>query len=273
LGAVLLLGACSSDGLRNQDINLLAGSAEPRELAETCLSARSSETYDITIGRETALRLTNDGACAFSLFRITDPGGSAAPRGAYESATLTVAPKSGTVSFVTTESATWVEYSPAAGYVGPDRFAFRLLPGGGIFPVQVDVLARSATRVVLRPEPSSVFVHFELNRSELTADGRRALDGMRAVITDPRFAQWKIDLGGHTDASGAEAYNQRLSERRALAVRDYLVDQFGVAASRTATAGYGMAVLIDRARPLDGINRRVHLTLRRGVHTEARPRP
>ncbi|MDR1314303.1 MAG: OmpA family protein [Deltaproteobacteria bacterium] len=44
---------------------------------------------------------------------------------------------------------------------------------------------------------------------------------------------------GHTDSRGTEAYNQNLSERRARAVRDYLVTQFGVSAGRVSAVGYG----------------------------------
>jgi OOP family OmpA-OmpF porin len=44
---------------------------------------------------------------------------------------------------------------------------------------------------------------------------------------------------GHTDSRGNDDYNQRLSERRAAAVRDYLVSQFGVSPSRVQSVGYG----------------------------------
>jgi OOP family OmpA-OmpF porin len=44
---------------------------------------------------------------------------------------------------------------------------------------------------------------------------------------------------GHTDSRGADAYNQRLSERRANAVRDYLVSQFGIDSNRVTAVGYG----------------------------------
>lgn len=49
----------------------------------------------------------------------------------------------------------------------------------------------------------------------------------------------RIRIEGHTDADGEDAYNQRLSEQRAAAVRSYLVDTFGVAGDRLVTAGFG----------------------------------
>jgi len=46
-------------------------------------------------------------------------------------------------------------------------------------------------------------------------------------------------LEGHTDSRGTEAYNQKLSERRAESVKNYLVDKFGIESSRLSTKGYG----------------------------------
>lgn len=269
----LTVGGCSSGDGAGGIIDLRRSSADARDLAHVCQSARSSEVYDINMGRETALRMSNDGACAFSLFRIMDAPGVPRARGSYDAAMVTEPPAMGEVNFVATESATWVEYTPRPGFVGEDRFTFRLVPGNGVFPVRVEVGPPTVMPAPLRPEPSEVLVRFELNRAELTGEARQALNRLRGVLSDPRFAQWKIDLSGHTDASGSEGYNQRLSERRAGAVRDYLVDQFGVSAARTNIAGYGRSVLLDRDRPLDGTNRRVRLTLRRGLHTEARPQP
>ena len=48
----------------------------------------------------------------------------------------------------------------------------------------------------------------------------------------------RIEIGGHTDNTGSEAHNQTLSENRAKAVHDYLI-QAGIAASRLAYKGYG----------------------------------
>lgn len=273
LATGLAIGGCSQGEGIGRIIDLRRTSAEARDLANVCQSARSAETYEINIGRETALRMSSDGACAFSLFRIMDAYGVPRARGSYDAAMVTVAPTDGEVNFVATESATWIEYTPRPGFVGQDRFAFRLVPGNGVYPVQVEVGPPVAMPPPLRPEPNELFIRFELNRADLTAEARLALNRLRSMLTDPRFAQWKIDLAGHTDASGAEGYNQRLSERRAEAVREYLVEQLGVAPARTNVAGYGRAVLLDRERPLDGVNRRVRLTMRRNMHTEARPQP
>jgi len=272
LGAVHALAGCA-DGKVVRYVSLHEASpAEPREMAQRCQSARSSETYDLRAGRSTALRMTNDGACAFSLFRITDADGVRAVRNSFDAMALVERPKHGTVQFIATEDATWVEYTPERGFVGEDTFAFRLIPGDGYFPVSVGVSQAIEARPA-RPNPASTLVYFEFGRADLTPAARDALEGLRSVLADARFSAWKVDVAGHTDVSGGEGLNHRLSERRALAVREYLVTRIGVDPARITVAGYGKSVLLDRENPLSGVNRRAHLTFRFGVHTEARPRP
>ncbi|MFK7914132.1 MAG: OmpA family protein [Pseudomonadales bacterium] len=66
-------------------------------------------------------------------------------------------------------------------------------------------------------------------------------------------------IEGHTDSSGAEAYNQQLSERRARAVMDYMVSQEGIAARRLTSVGYGESRPISSNDDAEGRqrNRRV----------------
>lgn len=49
----------------------------------------------------------------------------------------------------------------------------------------------------------------------------------------------QIRIAGYTSASGTEAYNQKLSERRANAVKSYLVNEGIIASDRLTTIGYG----------------------------------
>jgi len=48
-----------------------------------------------------------------------------------------------------------------------------------------------------------------------------------------------VEIAGHTDSIGTDAYNQKLSERRAKAVRDYLVNNFGMDGKLFSAVGYG----------------------------------
>lgn len=54
-----------------------------------------------------------------------------------------------------------------------------------------------------------------------------------------RFEDLQVDVEGHTDSTGPEDYNQQLSQRRAQAVVDMLVNQYGIAAQRLEAKGYG----------------------------------
>lgn len=79
-------------------------------------------------------------------------------------------------------------------------------------------------------------VNFELDSARLTADSREMLEvAVAALKGQPPLY---VIIAGHTDSTGSEAYNQDLSNRRAAAVRGYLLDR-GVAAERLTTVGFG----------------------------------
>lgn len=82
------------------------------------------------------------------------------------------------------------------------------------------------------------------------------------AATMRQYGETTIVVAGHTDSTGQAAYNQALSERRAAAVRNYLVSQ-GVSASRIQTVGYGMRQPVDTNATEAGRaqNRRVELTI------------
>lgn len=74
-----------------------------------------------------------------------------------------------------------------------------------------------------------------------------------------QYPQTRTTVEGHTDSVGPDAYNQRLSERRAQAVRDVLVHQYGVSADRVDSVGYGESRPVADNATAEGraINRRV----------------
>jgi outer membrane protein OmpA-like peptidoglycan-associated protein len=79
-------------------------------------------------------------------------------------------------------------------------------------------------------------VHFDFDKSNIRADAVPVLDEAAKILKEEGTVA--IVVAGHTDSRGSEAYNMKLSQRRADAVRGYLVDH-GVAASRITTKGYG----------------------------------
>lgn len=99
-------------------------------------------------------------------------------------------------------------------------------------------------------------VSFELNSAELTAASRPVLDRLAADLK--KYPRLRVEVQGHTDSSGSDEYNLKLSERRAQAVRDYLIAH-GVAATQLEARGYGETQPIESNATAEGRarNRRV----------------
>ena len=102
--------------------------------------------------------------------------------------------------------------------------------------------------------------HFAFNQATLTPEGQTKVRGVAATLN--RYRDRGIEVGGYTDSSGDDARNQRLSERRAEAVKQILV-QSGVSASRITTTGYGAANPVASNATAEGRaqNRRVEIVL------------
>jgi outer membrane protein OmpA-like peptidoglycan-associated protein len=105
----------------------------------------------------------------------------------------------------------------------------------------------------------NLYVNFAYDSAELTSDARITLDRLGYALVNERLKGFTFMIEGHTDAKGSAAYNQTLSERRAQAVRQYLMAQFGVPQDRLQAKGFGKSHLLDPARPEDGVNRRVQV--------------
>lgn len=115
----------------------------------------------------------------------------------------------------------------------------------------------SAAACDLRLEP----VSFDVDRADIREDDRSRLDTLAAVLS--RLPGAVAELAGHTDATGAAAYNRGLAGRRAAAVADYLASR-GVARERLVLVAFGEAR--PRATNHTGagraLNRRVEVRLR-----------
>ncbi|SHG50413.1 OmpA family protein [Bradyrhizobium erythrophlei] len=79
-------------------------------------------------------------------------------------------------------------------------------------------------------------IRFEPRRASIDQDSAGLLD--RLIETAMRCPSADIEIAGHTDADGEDAFNQALSEKRAQAVMDYLV-KAGLPANRFTAIGYG----------------------------------
>jgi outer membrane protein OmpA-like peptidoglycan-associated protein len=101
-------------------------------------------------------------------------------------------------------------------------------------------------------------VTFPTNRAAISDEARKMVDeAISPIVTENRGVFFEIE--GHTDATGEEAYNQKLGEDRAMAVRAYLHDQYNVALSRIEVISYGESkpVADNKTRAGRAQNRRV----------------
>ena len=103
----------------------------------------------------------------------------------------------------------------------------------------------------------NVLITFEFNSAELTAEAKQQLDRIAEAMRHPDLSGDRFRLEGHTDASGSEQYNMTLSQRRAQAVRNYLMQRAQLESSVLESVGKGESELYDTTTPRAAINRRV----------------
>lgn len=96
--------------------------------------------------------------------------------------------------------------------------------------------AAPAPVVPMAKETITFSLHFGFDKYEITDEMIPVLEQAKMILDEDAKATYEI--AGHTDSTGAEAYNQGLSERRAASVKNWLVAN-GVSASRLEAKGYG----------------------------------
>jgi outer membrane protein OmpA-like peptidoglycan-associated protein len=100
-------------------------------------------------------------------------------------------------------------------------------------------------------------VEFQFDSDVLLKESDTILNAVEKILEEhPEFT--KVSIEGHTDHQGTEVYNQKLSERRAAAVVQWMIDH-GIAAERLTSVGYGEMRPIDTNETEQGRqnNRRV----------------
>jgi outer membrane protein OmpA-like peptidoglycan-associated protein len=101
---------------------------------------------------------------------------------------------------------------------------------------------------------------FDTGKSSIKAQSEGVLNDIVGILKE--YSNAKFTVEGHTDSTGSDSLNQKLSESRAAAVKDYLVKN-GIDASRLSSAGYGESKPIDSNKTRAGRanNRRVEINL------------
>lgn len=134
-------------------------------------------------------------------------------------------------------------------------------------PVEPAPAAQPAAEPEPMAEPVRVEldVKFDFDRAQVKQDSMADIQDLADFMK--QYGQTSTVVEGHTDSVGTDAYNQRLSERRANAVREVLVNQHGLQSDRVRAVGYGEARPVADNSTEEGraINRRVE------AEVEARP--
>jgi outer membrane protein OmpA-like peptidoglycan-associated protein len=102
-------------------------------------------------------------------------------------------------------------------------------------------------------------INFDYNSADISAKSMPSVQALGKALTNPDLKGSTFVVAGYTDAAGGESYNQDLSERRADAIKRYLVDKYGIAGSDLVTVGYGKTKLKDPNQPMAEANRRVQV--------------
>jgi OOP family OmpA-OmpF porin len=119
---------------------------------------------------------------------------------------------------------------------------------GAVSAVETQIVERG--RVTLN-------VEFDFDKAVIKKKFHDEIGNLAAVMK--KYPDLKITIEGHTDNVGSLTYNEKLSQRRADAVKKYLVEEFGIEVSRLTTKGYGEIRPIESNATKEGRqkNRRV----------------
>lgn len=86
-------------------------------------------------------------------------------------------------------------------------------------------------------------IYYDFNKSEIRPDAATELEKVVTFLNDnPEIT---VELGSHTDARGSDKYNEKLSDRRAVAAVEYIISK-GINAKRITAKGYGEQKLVNR---------------------------
>jgi outer membrane protein OmpA-like peptidoglycan-associated protein len=102
-------------------------------------------------------------------------------------------------------------------------------------------------------------IYFAFDSAEIQKESEPVLNTLGEALKRDEYKGRVFVVGGHTDAKGTADYNQSLSEKRADAVKRYVVSKYRLAAEDILTVGHGFEQLKDKQNPLAGTNRRVQI--------------
>lgn len=123
----------------------------------------------------------------------------------------------------------------------------------------LDLNKSAIARRLERLAQFTVQIQFALDSAIIRPESYATLGAMADAMHHPILRNFRFVVVGNTDITGTRAHNLGLSQRRADAIVQALVDVFSVAPNRLEAAGLGQEALQVPERPKDPINRRVQI--------------
>lgn len=136
---------------------------------------------------------------------------------------------------------------------------------GALFPKEISALKDECAQmekiglrcqsVIPKSSLDTIQITFARGSALLTEEGKEFLRSVGTALKR-KAGVWKsMAIEGHTDATGSDAANRRLSKSRADSVKSFLQAEFGL--SNIETVGHASEMLRDAENPSSGLNRRV----------------
>jgi len=137
--------------------------------------------------------------------------------------------------------------------------ALRPQPGTATGGLTRSMWVESKGKEQNKPKFKSVRIDFASGSDALTDTAISKLTPMGEALSSPQLNGLRFTIEGHTDSAGRASDNDRLSLRRAEAVKDYLEAHFGINPDRIEAVGKGERELLDTHNPRSPVNRRVKI--------------
>jgi len=124
----------------------------------------------------------------------------------------------------------------------------------------ITIEERGKVAEIAKAKPSiDLEITFDYNSAVISSAAMPTAVTLGRAISDAEFKGAVFLIAGHTDAKGSDDYNQDLSERRAAAVRQFLIERFRLPADALIAVGFGEQKLKVPSDPFAAGNRRVQI--------------
>lgn len=117
-------------------------------------------------------------------------------------------------------------------------------------PTAVVVTADGCPKVLMETVSREMRVLFDTDKSVVKPEFNDEIEGVAKLLKE--YPTATVEIQGHTDSRGSASYNDALSQRRADAIANVLVKNYGIAANRISTKGYGASQPVADNKTAEG---------------------